>query len=91
MAARVGRSASAVEGVCKTYPPDVVEQVRDLRNQGLSYAEIARITGRSKSYIGWLIAAELKEEGSEEQNDKKEGKNILPPITGERVNAIAAR
>lgn len=58
VAACVGRSPSAVEGVCKQYPPDVVRQVRKLRREGLSQAAIARQLGRSKSYIGWLIQAE---------------------------------
>ncbi len=53
----VGRSASAVEGICKRYPPEVVAKVRQLRKQGLSYQAIAKQIGRSKSYIGWLLQA----------------------------------
>ncbi len=59
--ALVGRSASAVEGVCKRYPPELVKQVRELHRQGLSLSEIARRLGRGKSYIGWLAASELPE------------------------------
>ncbi|MCD4684309.1 MAG: helix-turn-helix domain-containing protein [Anaerolineae bacterium] len=58
VAARVGRSASAVEGICKQYPPEIVAQVQALRAQGLSMAQIARQVGRSKSYVGWLVQAE---------------------------------
>ena len=58
VAARIGRSASAVEGVCKQYPPALVAQVQTLRAQGLSHAQIARQVGRSKSYVGWLVQAE---------------------------------
>jgi transposase-like protein len=61
VAARVGRSPSAVEGVCKRYPPELVAQVRELRKQGLSFAAIARRVGRGKSYIAWLATSELNE------------------------------
>lgn len=57
VAAKVGRSASAVEGVCKPYPPEVVAQVRQLRRQGLSFQAIAERIGRAKSYVGWLVDA----------------------------------
>ena len=57
VAARVGRSAAAVEGLCKRYPPELVAQVRALRAQGLSYRKIARRVRRSKSYVGWLLQA----------------------------------
>jgi len=56
--ALVGRSASAVESVCKRYPPELVAQVRTLRQQGLSFAGISRRIGRGKSYVAWLAAAE---------------------------------
>jgi transposase len=58
--ALVGRSPSAVEGVCKRYPPELVAQVRKLRRQGLSYESISHHVGRGKSYIAWLAAAELR-------------------------------
>jgi DNA-directed RNA polymerase specialized sigma24 family protein len=58
VAAKVGRSASAVEGVCKQYPPEVVAQVRKLRAEGLSFQAISERVGRAKSYVGWLVAAE---------------------------------
>jgi hypothetical protein len=61
VAARVGRSPSAVESVCKRYPPELVAQVRELRKQGLSFAVIARRVGRGKSYIAWLATSELGE------------------------------
>jgi RNA polymerase sigma factor (sigma-70 family) len=57
VAAIVGRSASAVEGICKRYPTEVVAKVRKLRKQGLSYQAIAQQIGRSKSYVGWLLQA----------------------------------
>lgn len=57
MAAKVGRSASAVEGVCKQYPPEIVAQVRKLRGQGLSFQAISERVGRAKSYVGWLVEA----------------------------------
>jgi DNA-directed RNA polymerase specialized sigma24 family protein len=57
VAAKVRRSASAVEGVCKQYPPEVVAQVRQLRRQGLSFQAISERIGRGKSYIGWLVDA----------------------------------
>ncbi len=57
IAAKVRRSASAVEGVCKQYPPKVVAQVRQLRRQGLSFQAIAERIGRAKSYVGWLVDA----------------------------------
>ena len=53
----VGRSASAVEGICKPYPLEVVAKVRRLRKQGLSYQAIAQQINRSKSYVGWLLQA----------------------------------
>jgi hypothetical protein len=56
--ALVGRSASAVEGVCKQYPPELVAQVRELHHQGLSNAEISRRIGRGRSYICWLVQTE---------------------------------
>jgi hypothetical protein len=56
--ALVGRSPSAVEGVCKRYPPELVAQVRALRQQGLSFLDISRQVGRGKSYIAWLTQAE---------------------------------
>jgi hypothetical protein len=59
--AQAEHSPSAVESVCKRYPPELVAQVRELRKQGLSFAEIARRVGRSKSYIAWLANAELNE------------------------------
>ncbi|MBN1680703.1 MAG: helix-turn-helix domain-containing protein [Anaerolineae bacterium] len=58
VAARVGRSASAVEGICKRYPPELVTQVRQLRAKGLSHSKIAVCVERSKSYVSWLIQAE---------------------------------
>lgn len=57
VAARMGRSASAVEGVCKQYPPEVVAQVRLLRAEGLSFQVISECIGRAKSYVGWLVQA----------------------------------
>ena len=52
--ALVGRSASAVESVCKQYPPELVAQVRELHRQGLSNAQIARRIGRGRSTsTGW--------------------------------------
>ena len=57
VAARVGRSASAVEGVCKQYPPEMVAQVRQLRAEGLSFQAISERVGRAKSYVGWLVEA----------------------------------
>jgi DNA-directed RNA polymerase specialized sigma24 family protein len=57
VAAKVGRSASAVEGVCKQYPPEVVAQVRQFRAQGLSFQAISEHIGRAKSYVGWLVDA----------------------------------
>ncbi len=74
--ALVGRSASAVEGVCKRYPPELVKKVRELRQQGLSYAEIAQITGRAKTYIGWLAASELTE-GNDKAHER-DGEDLLP-------------
>jgi hypothetical protein len=59
--ALMGRSPSAVESICKHYPPELVSQVRELRQQGLSFAEIARQVGRGKSYINWLATSELNE------------------------------
>jgi DNA-directed RNA polymerase specialized sigma24 family protein len=53
----VGRSASAVEGVCKRYPPEVVTQVRQLRAQGMSFRAIGERIGRAKSYVAWLVQA----------------------------------
>lgn len=57
VAARVGRSASAVEGICKHYPPEVVAQVRQLRAGGMSFRAIAECIGRAKSYVAWLVQA----------------------------------
>lgn len=57
VAARVGRSASAVEGICKQYPPELVAQVRQLRAEGLSFQAISEHIGRAKSYVGWLVEA----------------------------------
>jgi IS30 family transposase len=57
VAAKVGRSASAVEGVCKQYPPEVVAQVSQLRAEGLSFQAISDRIGRAKSYVGWLVRA----------------------------------
>jgi transposase len=74
--ALVGRSPSAVESVCKRYPPELVAQVRDLRQQGLSFAEIAQRVGRGKSYIGWLAAAELSE-GSDKPHNR-DGDDLAP-------------
>lgn len=59
--ALVGRSPSAVEGVCKRYPPELVSQVHELRRQGLSFENIGRRLGRGKSYIAWLVAAERRD------------------------------
>jgi DNA-directed RNA polymerase specialized sigma24 family protein len=53
----VGRSASAVEGLCKPYPPEVVAQVRQLRAQGMSFRAIGERIGRAKSYVAWLVQA----------------------------------
>ena len=53
----VGCSASAVEGVCKRCPPEVIAQARKLRAQGLSFQAIAEHIGRTKSYVGWLVDA----------------------------------
>jgi hypothetical protein len=58
VAARVGRSPSAVEAVCKQYPPELVVQVCALRHEGLSHSQIAQRVGRAKTYIGWLIMAQ---------------------------------
>ena len=80
VAARVGRSASSVEGVCKQYSPDLVKRVRELRKQGLSFAEIARLTGRAKSYIGWLVAAELNE--GVDWPRKRDGEDLAPVPVG---------
>jgi transposase len=76
VAALVGRSASAVEGVCKRYPPELVKRVRELRQQGLSYAEIARMIGRAKTYIGWLAASELNE--GNDKTHERDGDDLLP-------------
>ncbi len=59
--ALVGRSPSAVESVCKRYPPELIAQVHELRKQGESFSEIARRVGRGKSYIAWLATSELSE------------------------------
>ncbi len=79
--ALVGRSTSAVEGVCKRYPPELVERVRELRKQGLSFADISRTVGRGKSYIAWLSAAELSE--GEDRPHEREGEDLAPvPVNG---------
>ncbi len=74
--ALVGRSPSAVESVCKRYPPELVAQVRELRKQGLSFAEIARRVRRCKSYIAWLAASELNE--GEDQDHDCDGEDLAP-------------
>jgi transposase len=79
--ALVGRSPSAVESVCKRYPPELVSQVRDLRKQGLSFAEIARRVGRGKSYIAWLANAELSE-GADWPHNRGGDDLALVPIAG---------
>jgi hypothetical protein len=58
VAALVGRTAGAVEGVCKQYPPELVAQVRALYRQGLSQKEISRRLKRGATYINWLVQAE---------------------------------
>lgn len=96
VAARVGRSPSAVEMVCKRYPSKLVAQVQALRAQGLSMAQIARRVGCSKSYISWLISAEgvddLVQYATEElgavlvEGDdwprRREGDNLTPVPVG---------
>ena len=57
----VGRSPSAVESICKRYPPELVKQVRDLRQQGLSFAEIARESRTGQILRCWLATSELSE------------------------------
>ena len=74
VAARVGRSASAVEGVCKKYPPEMVEQVHQLYAEGLSYKAIGARIGRAKSYVGWLIMAE----GIDKRTLNREGEDMAP-------------
>lgn len=78
--ALVGRSASAVEGVCKRYPPELVKQVRELHRQGLSLSEISRRLGRGKSYIAWLAASELNEGTDWPHN--REGEDLAPVTAG---------
>lgn len=79
VAALVGRSPSSVEGVCKPYPPELVEQVHKLRAEGLSLAEIGKRIGRGKSYVGWILSAATVEEGTDKPHDR-DGQDI-PPIT----------
>jgi hypothetical protein len=74
--ALVGRSPSAVESICKRYPPELVSQVRTLRKQGLSFADIARQVGRGKSYIAWLGTSELSE-GTDRPHDR-DGDDLTP-------------
>lgn len=80
VAALVGRSPSSVEGVCKTYPPELVAQVRRLRGEeGLSLAEIGKRIGRGKSYVGWMLSAGVME-GIDKSHDR-DGQDIPPAIT----------
>jgi hypothetical protein len=74
--ALVGRSPSAVESVCKHYPPELVAQVHALRKQGMSFADIARRVGRGKSYIGWLATSELGE-GTDGPHHR-DGEDLVP-------------
>jgi hypothetical protein len=83
VAALVGRSASAVEAICKPYPLEIVEQVRALRNQGLSLSEISKRVGRGKSYVGGILTHALWE-GPDDPH-KRDGKNIFPVQTSEEV------
>jgi RNA polymerase sigma factor (sigma-70 family) len=66
----VGRSHGAVEGICKTYPQELVQEVHHLRQEGLSYRDIGERVGKSKSYIGQLLQATHHEpQASEQTND----------------------
>jgi DNA-directed RNA polymerase specialized sigma24 family protein len=66
----VGRSHGAVEGICKTYPQELVQEVHRLRQEGLSYRDIGARVGKSKSYIGQLLQATHHEpQASEQTND----------------------
>jgi transposase-like protein len=76
VAARVGRSPSAVESVCKRYPPELGAQVRALRKQGLSLAAIARQVGRGKSYVAWLATSELS--GGSDWPRERDGDGLAP-------------
>jgi DNA-directed RNA polymerase specialized sigma24 family protein len=93
VAAIVGRSASAVEGICKRYPPEVVAKVRKLRKQGLSYQAIAQQIGRSKSYVGWLLQANgLEQPVTELANDQRAGDDLvryaIEELGGELVESV---
>ncbi len=73
-----GRSTTAIEGVCKRYPPEVIAKVRQLRKQGLSYRAIGKQIDRSKSYVGWCIQANgLEESSTEPTNDDLAGDDMV--------------
>ncbi|MBN1875201.1 MAG: hypothetical protein JXA33_13295, partial [Anaerolineae bacterium] len=74
--ALVGRSAAAVEGLCKHYPPELVAQVCELRRQGLSFATIAGQVGHSKSYIAGLVNT-ARREGTDWPRER-DGDDHLP-------------